>query len=464
MGGNIFIEYKYGAKENHVIARFELDLFHQKHTLINYATDIRYINRVLFHSFLTKLKKDMISLRKDGENVNNIDDKIQKIIKDKQNMNLKQFGGLVTIQKNGEYLKLTPFHSPKYRKKFESFQQEMIKIKSESIEESTMLKYIFDNVFPTLTVTRVSFNDVLCKLFGANHVYNFDIEGSDVKFDNKLDFSEKGNTEIGCIKTQSDSIYLIRKTCRYVAESTFDMYSNFPKLIFVSASFIESTLFGSTQQKILNFFPIKGNHIGMIHHRFDNPIVLKMNPSSLFHINLLDENLSPLKAGLGVATLLGLKKTSKENMFPVTLISSDKQNQLLFPENASNNFKNKLSFPLLFSNKNEWRVSLRSLAFPKVKNIYSDFFHIKFERNGIEWNLRLDNSFVNTIENLIFLLNKKIEKLFAAVIEFKLPEFSYNNQVVVLKSGGVDCILNGDMMQLLGFSFSRPAVVQEFCC
>ena len=92
------------------------------------------------------------------------------------------------------------------------------------------------------------------------------------------------------------------------------MYSNFPKLIFVSASFIESTLFGSTQQKILNFFPIKGNHIGMIYHRFDNPIVLQMNPSSLFHINLLDENLSPLKAGLGVATLLGLKKTSKENM------------------------------------------------------------------------------------------------------------------------------------------------------
>ena len=35
-------------------------------------------------------------------------------------------------------------------------------------------------------------------------------------------------------------------------------------------------------------------------------------------------------------------------------------------------------------------------------------------------------------------------------------------QIVVLKSGGVDCILNGDMMQLLGFSFSRPAVVQEF--
>merc|ERR1712213_289952 len=160
-------------------------------TLINYAIDIRYINRVLFHSFLSKLKKDMISLRKDGENVNNIDDKIQKIIKDKQNMNLKQFGGLVIIQKNGEYLKLTPFHSPKYRKKFESFQQEMIKIKSESIEESTMLKYIFDNVFPTLTVTRVSFNDVLCKLFGANHVYNFDVE-----VDNKLDYFKSARSEI----------------------------------------------------------------------------------------------------------------------------------------------------------------------------------------------------------------------------------------------------------------------------
>jgi len=72
----------------------------------------------------------------------------------------------------------------------------MIKIKSESIEESTMLKYIFDNVFPTLTVTRVSFNDVLCKLFGANHVYNFDIEGSDVKFDNKLDYFKSARSEI----------------------------------------------------------------------------------------------------------------------------------------------------------------------------------------------------------------------------------------------------------------------------
>merc|ERR1711973_35975 len=110
---------------------------------------------------------------------------------------------------------------------------------------STMLKYIFDNVFPTLTVTRVSFNDVLCKLFGANHVYNFDIDGSDVKFDNKLDFFKKGSTEIGCIKTQSDSIYLIKKACQYVADSTFDLYSNFHKLIFVYASFIESTLFGS---------------------------------------------------------------------------------------------------------------------------------------------------------------------------------------------------------------------------
>merc|ERR1712004_653097 len=148
--GNIFIEYKYGAKENHVIARFELDLFHQKHTLINYAIDIRFINRVLLHSFLSKFKKDMVSLRKDGENVNNIDDIIKKIIKDKEKMNLKQFGGLITIQKNGEYLKLTPFHSPKYRKQFESFQQKMIQIKSESIEESTTLEIHYQKYTSTL--------------------------------------------------------------------------------------------------------------------------------------------------------------------------------------------------------------------------------------------------------------------------------------------------------------------------
>merc|ERR1712240_370496 len=62
--GNIFIEYKYEEKENHVIARFELDLFHQKHTLINYAIDIRYINRVLFHSFFVKIKKRHDFLKK----------------------------------------------------------------------------------------------------------------------------------------------------------------------------------------------------------------------------------------------------------------------------------------------------------------------------------------------------------------------------------------------------------------
>ena len=59
-------------------------------------------------------------------------------------------------------------------------------------------------------------------------LYNF--------FHQNMIFFEKGNTELECIKTQSDSIYLIKKTCRYVAESTFDMYSNFPKLIFVAHS------------------------------------------------------------------------------------------------------------------------------------------------------------------------------------------------------------------------------------
>ena len=44
--------------------------------------------------------------------------------------------------------------------------------------------------------------------------------------------------------------------------------------------------------------------------------------------------------------------------------------------------------------------------------------------------------------------SKKIEKLFAGVIEFKLPEFSYNNQVVVLKSGGVDCIFGKEKLVL----------------
>ena len=75
-----------------------------------------------------------------------------------------------------------------------------------------------------------------------------------------------------------------------------------------------------------------------IHHNFDNPIRLNISSDSNFHVSILDENLEPLKTGFGVPTLLSLKKSKRENMFPVTIISSDPENMKLYPSNNSNSF------------------------------------------------------------------------------------------------------------------------------
>ena len=495
--GHITVEYFDGVNQKKVESIFNIDIFHQKYALINFRTELKYINRVLLHSFLTKLRDDAAFsvVHSTKEEQEDLDETIRFFLKDREFLNLKDFGGFVTLEKRGEHVALIPFHSPKYKNKFESVRGKMTQYYN-----NHLLSEVFKNIFPQIKVLKITFNDTLCNLLGltltseqTSYSMNFNPMGQEILFEEQMNyfkavrmelaksykneipfalhffsqkskFEETSDATLCSVKSQGGNVFLIKKQVEYLAESSFNFYANYPKLIFISATFIQNSLFGSTQKKILNFFPIGENHIGTIHHRFKNPIILKMTPSTVFHIKLFDQNLLPLKAGLGVPTLLGLNKTSQEDMFPVTVLSSDSKNKELYPENVPNYFKNKLSFPLLFSNRSEWCVSLRSLAFPKVKNIYPDQCKMRFEKNGNKiWDLSLDSTFVFDVHNLVFLLNKRIQEIFTDVTEFELPRFfSDKNLLVTLKTNGIDCFMEGSMMKLLGYSYSLPTGFTKF--
>ena len=500
--GEIMIEYLDGIQMKNLKTRFQLELFQDGNIMIYYNAKWRLINRVLLLSFSREMKDIALShlsasLNWVKEESGILDKRMREILDENfyasawdgfESVKDQGFGGLVTLSSRKGHVILTPFQSEKYRI--------LMREKMNGINDP-VLKNIFANIFPNITVKKIYFNDVLSRLLGTSSV-EFSQDGDDVELQEKNYFNSKRNelfksygkneapfaldfltnwkkfenqdkAKLCTVETQSENAFLVKKQVEYFAEQSFNIYSNFPKLMFITASFIESSLFGSTQQKILNFFPISTNQLGMLHHRFDNPIVLKMIPNSVFHIKLLDENFLPLKAGLGVPTLLTLKKTSSENMFPVTIFSSDEKNKILFPENKHNCFKNKLSFPLLFSKKSEWRVSLRSIAFPKVKNIQSDACKILFrekivEEGGREWILNFENSFVSDINNVVFLLNEKIKEIFDGVDDIRMPNFTTNenNSLIILESNDVIALIDGDMMRLLGFSFSHPKDLTDY--
>merc|ERR1712016_11267 len=173
---------------------------------------------------------------------------------------------------------------------------------------------------------------------------------------------------------------MIGKNLEVFADENINLKLNSPQLIFVIADFVQHSLAGSNQQQILNFVPLPKDSNEMVYHRFKKPIVLKTIPGSVFHISLVDEDFNQIKADVGLPTLLALKKSFEENMFPVSLISSDKTNLKLFPDNKPNSFKNKLSFPLLMNHEHRWGVSLQSIAFPKVMNVFSKYFFITVKK------------------------------------------------------------------------------------
>lgn len=226
-------------------------------------------------------------------------------------------------------------------------------------------------------------------------------------------------------------------------------------------NFVNNSFYGSRQEKILNFFPVNQKKNEIIHHNFDNHIRLKISSDSNFHINLLDENLELLKAGFGVPTLLSLKKSKRENMFPVTIISSDPENMKLYPSNKSNSFINRLNIPLLFSDRTQWRVSLRCIAFPKICNIYPEHCHmtivkmIQGDEVGPPIKISLETAYINNVDSLASYLNETIAKEVAKYPSGNLiPAFAMEGGRITLNTNGFKCSVSRDMMKLLGLTHS----------
>ena len=248
---------------------------------------------------------------------------------------------------------------------------------------------------------------------------------------------------------------MFHRNAPYFADENLDLKINSPKIIFVMGNFVQHSCTGHNQKQILNFFPLPKNSNAKVHHVFKKPVVLKTLPGSVFHINLVDENFKQIKADIGIPSLLVLKKSFEENMFPVTLISSDSTNLELYPDNKANYFKNRLSFPLLFNQQDKWGVILRSLAYPRVLNIFSKYCYLKVMINkNHSLIISLDDSFVTGGTKLIYLLNKKIKDMLEPFSDSKLPKFSLTNDFISFETNNFECYLNGDMIKMLGLTHS----------
>ena len=149
-------------------------------------------------------------------------------------------------------------------------------------------------------------------------------------------------------------------------------------------------------------------------------------------------------------------------MFPVTLISSDNNNQKLFPHNKSNFFKNRLSFPLYFSEK--WTVSLRTMAFPKIKNISKKFcyFSVELPDSNNVIRVELNSCYVTNVQTLLVLLNQAVQEKLNINDQSIIPRFQTINGLVHLETNNYDCYMDGNMIQLLGLAHSYQTQTQTF--
>ena len=363
----------------------------------------------------------------------------------------------------------------------------------EKIPGAPLLKQASLDIFLSSKLKNVSFNPTLCHLLGISESTSSSItlqmEGEEERLlPFPLNYYKTVRREIGksslnnpsfalqliqieeevaslsasikSIKTDHDNVFMInRKGGTVLADESINLNMNSPQLIFVMANFVQHSLIGSNQKQILNFFPLPKKSNDIVHHRFKRPIILKTIPGSVFHISLVDENFDQIKADIGTPTLLALKKTFEENMFPVTLISSDKMNLNLFPDNKVNSFKNKLSFPLLMNHERRWGVSLRSIAYPKVMNVFSEHCFFTAKKIGKEEKIviSLDNSYVTSGVKFIYLLNQKIKDTLSSYSESVLPSFSLKDGLTSIETNDFECHLNGDFLKILGLTHSYQA-------
>ena len=486
--GKIAVYFQVDGETQNYDIQVELDIFHQRSTMIVYTQVLRQINFILLKNFLATIKKYLLNsdITYNNDDVEELDNLISFILENRNVIGLRDWGGLFSLKRNRRHVKLVIFHTEKNKGG-----AEQILGRVESQTESLFIKNAFQLIFLGAKLKRVIFNETLCNLLGID---NKDTESlsrisslsGEIKFTLALNYFKCLNHELAnsyqnqvpyelslllsqdmniqsnggplrVFKTASDFMFLFKKGKIFVADGYFNNQVNFPNLVFVEANFIQHSLYGSNQKKILNFFPLANKKGQITHHKFEYPIILKSVPGNLFHIRLLNENFKTLKADVGAPTLLMLERTAREDMFPVTIYSSDKENLSLFPDNRACHFKNKLSFPLLFSDRDKWTVSLQSIAFPKVQNIVPEVCKLYLENpadNEITHEISVDKCHVKSIENVIYLLNQKVKETFRGYLSEDVPNFSIVNSHVQLETKDFDCFFEPNMMKMLGFSYS----------
>jgi hypothetical protein len=482
--GNIQIEFAIGSKLKNFEVEYELDLFHQRSKAINYDDEIDLINRLMLNKYLSVVKENILSMKLSSseEDLKDLDDFIT-YLKDRTAIaGLEKWGGLFTVKRKNKQIFLDVFHTNQTKEYFKTF-HDNINLQPGAI----LVKQASFDIFYSSKLRSVSFNPTLCHLLGVsdstNSFITLQMEGEKEKiFTFPLNYYRSvrhelekiGNvpfalqliqiqdrpphfpSPLKLIKTNHENIFMIGKNFKFFSDEQINLKLNSPQLIFVMADFVQHSLAGSNQQQILNFFPLPKDSNGMVYHRFKKPIILKTIPSSVFHINLVDENFNQIKADVGKPTLLALKKSFEANMIPVTLISSDKKNLKLYPENKSNSFTNKLSFPLFMNQRDRWGVSLRSLAYPKVMNVFSEYCYLTVTKIGQEESVTvsLDNSYVTSGTKFIYLLNEKIKDRLSLSSDSALPSFSLKDGFATIETNGFECHLNGDMLKILGLTHS----------
>ena len=464
-----------------------LDLFTLNSSIaFDYDEQLDLFNNLLRDDWLTKMiikatqtvpysRTDFAHLRFHFEKV------IEYVIKD----NSGHWGGLITLRREGKVTTMSKskYHGSKSTKIYNSFEEEIT-------NSPLILKAALENVFiKPIKIEKIIFNETLSTLLNIDdgNVLNFDTSEK-IILSQEIDYFKSARLELAktfsvapyslhvmtlndeavasnvpahTFKTEKENFFLLSNKKIYISDRGINLHINYPKLIFVTGNFVDHSFFGSRQEKILNFFPVDQKKNEIIYHHFENPIRLNINTDSNFHIKLLDENLEPLNAGIGVPTLLSLKKSREEKMFPVTIISSDHENIKLYPSNKSNSFINKLSIPLLFSDRTEWTVSLRCIAFPKICNIYPEYCNITLVKvnfgKQVEPPIKISvkSAYINNIDTLLSYINQTIkEEISKYPSESAVPCFKRVGKHVALETEGYDCILTRDMIKLLGFSHS----------
>ena len=484
--GNVQINFAIGSKLTNFEIEYELDLFHQRSKAINYDDEIDLINRLMLKKYLSVVKEHILSMKisSSEEDLKDLNEFITYLEDRTAIAGLEKWGGLFTLKRKGNQIFLDVFHTDKNKDFFKEFHNNI-----NLLSGAPLVKQASLDIFYSSKLKSVSFNPTLCHLLGisdsTSSFITLQMEGEKEKVlpfplnyyrsaRHELEKSSVGNVPFALqliqiqdtstpfrssfksIKTDHENIYMIGKNLKVFADEHINLKQNSPQLIFVIADFVQHSLAGSNQQQILNFFPLPKDSNEMVYHRFKKPIILKTIPGSVFHISLVDENFNQIKADVGKPTLLALKKSFEPNMIPVTLISSDNKNLKLYPENRPNSFTNKLSFPLFFNQRDRWGVSLRSLAYPKVMNVFSEYCFLTVKKIGQQQSVTvsLDNSYVTSATKLLYLLNEQIKDKLSLYSHSALPSFSLKEGFATFEANEFECHLNGDMLKILGLTHS----------